>query len=331
MRNVVIQDTFSETDIRPGGEASEYVAHVKRDARAFFKSELIGIECPGCLLSEYSTVFDRFGFDYVECSKCGTVFMNPRPPQEVVDDYYNQSGAARFWRDELLRVSEAQRKEHIYIPRLNWLSRTVKKCRVESKRYIDVYSKYREMLRHIGDWLPFDNGYVYRPMNHENTVNGFEKIESLGGDESLNLNVATMFEVVERVSSPDAVVKSLRNNLARDALLFLTTSTIDGFEHQVLWDDSKNIFPPDHMTVFSIKGLEELLRRNQLKVVELSTPGILDVDIVRNEMLKGDDFRTHRFLTRILASDDDELRADFQRFLQRNRLSSHIRVACQAV
>ncbi len=330
MRNIVIQDEFSERDIRPGPEMTEYISLAKKDTWTYFKNDLITIECPGCLSSNYNSVFGRFGFDYVGCETCGTVFMNPRPSQECVDIYYKESDASNFWLRQFIKASDLSRKEHIYVPRADWVLGTVQDYKVSVERYLDVFSKYGSLLKLLAKRLDFHNGFMFCPMISGQDVERYEVLENMEKKNSLDMDVVTAFEVIERVAKPDAFIRVVRNVLAPNALFFLTTSTIDGFEHQTLWEKSKNIFPPDHMTLFSISGVTQMLGRNAFDILEVSTPGILDIDIVSNQVSHDKDVKIPRFLEKILKSDNPELRNDFQRFLQRNRLSSYLRIACQS-
>jgi len=329
MRNVVIQDDFREKDIRPGIETVEYLSLVAKDAQAFFDDHLTYIACPACLTEKYSKVFRRFGFDYVECEECRTVFMNPRPGQDVIDEYFKRSEAAKFWTKKFLKASELSRKDHIYSPRLNWVLGAVRDNNIIVKRYLDVFSKYSEILEGLKKRIFFDEGYSYCPVVVSEKVEGFRIIHDFSQINKLPVGLVTMFEVIERVSDPDALIGKVKKNLKENALLFLTTSSIDGFEHQVLWDKSNHIFPPDHMNLFSMHGLITILGRNDLKILELSTPGNLDVDIVSNRFAEDNGILVHRFIEKILHG-DDKVKFEFQRFLQENRLSSHVRIVCQA-
>lgn len=69
---------------------------------------------------------------------------------------------------------------------------------------------------------------------------------------------------------------------------------------------------------------------NGFNILELSIPGVLDVDIVTNQVVNIKNVNTNRFIEKILNSDNPELKLDFQRFFQQNRLSSHLRIACQS-
>jgi hypothetical protein len=71
--------------------------------------------------------------------------------------------------------------------------------------------------------------------------------------------------------------------------------------------------------------MRDLVTRSGLQLVDLSTPGELDVDIVRNIQRENPDIQLPRFIASIIDAPAD-VRAQFQNFLKENELSSHIRV-----
>jgi hypothetical protein len=105
--------------------------------------------------------------------------------------------------------------------------------------------------------------------------------------------------------------------------VFISTLSIDGFDLQILWDKSSQISPPHHINFLSVRGFKRLFQRAGLQDVTVSTPGQLDVDIVRNATNRDPALLgTQRFLRSVLA--DDEKAVAFQRFLTEQRMSSHI-------
>jgi hypothetical protein len=89
-----------------------------------------------------------------------------------------------------------------------------------------------------------------------------------------------------------------------------------------LWDKSHSIFPPHHINFLSVAGFERLFVRAGLVDIDVSTPGQLDVDIVRNAIKREPDLLNgQRFLKRIAT--DNDMAVNFQKFLVANRLSSH--------
>jgi hypothetical protein len=90
----------------------------------------------------------------------------------------------------------------------------------------------------------------------------------------------------------------------------------------MLWEKSNSIFPPHHINFMSVAGFEYLFVRAGLDEVEVTTPGLLDVDIICNAIKRDQDLLNgQRFLRRIVT--DQILAVTFQAFLAANRLSSH--------
>ena len=110
--------------------------------------------------------------------------------------------------------------------------------------------------------------------------------------------------------------------------MVLTTQTVTGFDIQVLWEKSKSVAPPQHINLLSVDGLRRLAERVGFRVVTLSTPGVLDVDIVQNAMGGSPAPELPRFVRTLLAQ-SDATREAFQVFLRERGLSSHVRLVAE--
>jgi hypothetical protein len=125
----------------------------------------------------------------------------------------------------------------------------------------------------------------------------------------------------------DAAVATLRN----DGLLLLNATSISGFDLQVLWDQSTNIYPPDRINLISSEGLTCAAERHGFQVIEFSTPGMFDVDSVKHGLSNKTGNGETRFLRYLAAHRDADTLHDLQEFLQRHRLSSFVRLALRKV
>ncbi len=76
--------------------------------------------------------------------------------------------------------------------------------------------------------------------------------------------------------------------------------------------------------------MECLLEKAGFKIVELSTPGELDVNIVENTITENPGIAISRFARQILRQ-PERVKKAFQAFLSSNQLSSHVRVVAQCL
>jgi hypothetical protein len=85
------------------------------------------------------------------------------------------------------------------------------------------------------------------------------------------------------------------------------------------------VYPPDRTNCFSVAGLVSLLQRTGFSPVEISTPGVLDVEIVQGHLKHDPDLKISEFERQIVTA-DAEKREAFQIFLQENLMSSFARI-----
>lgn len=86
---------------------------------------------------------------------------------------------------------------------------------------------------------------------------------------------------------------------------------------------------PEHLNLLSIEGIKILLEGAGFRLLELSTPGQLDVELVLRATADDPTIPVPRFVRYFMENRGIETHADFQSFLQKNRLSSHVRIAAQ--
>ena len=146
--------------------------------------------------------------------------------------------------------------------------------------------------------------------------------EQVGAEYRDFADMVVCFEVLEHTYEPLDFLNSLCRLVKPGGMVFISTLCIDGFDLQTLWDQSSQIYPPSHINFLSVRGFQNLFQRAGLVDVNISTPGKLDVDIVRNALQKNPELlKDNRFLQHVIV---DENKADiFQKFLAENQLSSH--------
>ncbi len=98
----------------------------------------------------------------------------------------------------------------------------------------------------------------------------------------------------------------------------------------MLWENSKIVQPPVHLNFLSVTGVELAARNAGFEVIELSTPGRLDVEIVYNTVTENPRVELPRFVRQLVFHTPQETREAFQHFLQAHRLSSHVQCILRA-
>ena len=118
----------------------------------------------------------------------------------------------------------------------------------------------------------------------------------------------------------------MKKLLKPGGILIFTTLTISGFDLLVLGENSKSISPPHHINFLSIEGIRSLIKRCGLQEVLIETPGKLDVDIVKNMYEEIPELELPNFVEYLIKERDNTTHIEFQEFLRKNNLSSHVRV-----
>ena len=179
--------------------------------------------------------------------------------------------------------------------------------------------------------LFFEQIQFSRPLFHVDQSLGSEFVETgafkQNGDASIS--VITAFDYLDSMFNPEEFISQAYRILEVGGLLFLTTRCISGFDMQILWQESKSIYPPHHVTLFSIEGLKMFFESYGFAIRELSTPGQLDLDIVKNAMKDNSNLEVPDFVKYIIGKRDNKTHQSFKEFLQKHRLSSFTRIVLQ--
>ena len=321
---------MKEEEIRPKKIFDEYLKLAKEDIKEYFsdKSKFVHIVCPACAKNDASFEFEKNGFSYVQCKNCGTLYVNPRPSEEAIRNFYAGSKSTKYWAEHFYKETEEQRREKIFRPRASMIQDFIGKSK-KINTFADIGAGYGTFLDEVRKLDLVKNILAIEPSEDLATIlrnKGFEiikmPIEECGDVLRNKVNLATSFELLEHVFSPENFFSSVWKILADGGYFIFTTLNINGFDLQVLWDKSKSISPPHHLNFFNLDSAKILLKRCGFETVKAFTPGKLDVDIVKN-MCSEQNIEVSRFV-KLLINSDEMTRANFQSFLRENSSSSHM-------
>lgn len=325
--------TMKEQDIRPADIFERYLELSRQDAKELFSDSSVfeEIPCAGCEGRKTEPAFTKSGFQYVICGDCQSLFVSPRPPRDALNRFNANSPSGRFWAETFFPTVAESRRQRIFIPRVERLAGLFAQRSYQPGTVVDVGAGYGIFLEEFKRRFPAAAIRALEPSEKlaaECRHRGIETLELAIENVSTwteSADLVTSFEVIEHVYSPAQFVNALAGLLRPGGYLLVTGLGVEGFDIQVLWDQSKSVSPPHHLNFLSIEGFRKLFSRQGFREIEVTTPGELDLDIVHNEFLANSSvLRDNRFLRLLLQKRNSFVHEQFQRFLSESCLSSHV-------
>jgi 2-polyprenyl-3-methyl-5-hydroxy-6-metoxy-1,4-benzoquinol methylase len=333
----IVTAPLREREIRPEDTAEEQKRRYAVDVARLLerRREFVDVACPACGARERSLRFEKYSLTYQECAACATVYMAPRPPPAVLEDYYENSLNYRYWNAVIFPASEAVRRERIFRPRVARVLEMCARHRISMGTLVEVgagFGTFCDELRARGAFARVMAVEPTPDLAATCRARGLEvkeaRIEDVVFDGAVD--VMASFEVIEHLFDPGAFVRTCARALAPGGLLVLTCPNVRGFDIEVLGATSPAV-DTEHLNYFHPASLGSLVEQNGFTVLEAQTPGKLDADIVRNRVLAGEFRLDDRFLRHVLLDEWDRLGGPFQSFLAESRLSSNMWLAARRV
>lgn len=319
-----------EEDIRKRAAFNEYLKLVAKDVKNLFDfNSFEKIQCPACNSHDFVHQFDKMGFKYVCCKNCATLFVNPRPPIEDLKKFYTNSPSTNFWINEFFKPVAAVRREKIFKPRAEYIKQIFS---TNTKKVIgDIGAGFGLFLEELRKIRPDDSYIAIEPSLEMAEIchrKGLEVknacLEDIN-DMKESFDLLTAFELVEHLFDPTAFFKKAYFLLKPRGHIVITTLNSQGFDILLLWGKSKSITPPHHLNFFNPYSAKKLLDKIGFEIIEISTPGKLDWDIVEG-MIKNEGVDLGRFWDLLVKEGSQEGKKDLQDWISKNGLSSHVRI-----
>jgi 2-polyprenyl-3-methyl-5-hydroxy-6-metoxy-1,4-benzoquinol methylase/ribosomal protein S27E len=326
------QPGLREADIRPddlmAGQAERFAADVRR--LLAHKARFVAVRCPACDADDPRWAFDKCELAYQVCAQCGTMYISPRPPLDVLAEYYATSENYAYWNKYIFPASEAVRRLKLFRPRAQRLAELCRRFGITGGTLLEVGAGFGTFCEEVRTLGLFDRVIAVEPtpgLAETCRNRGLEVIEQPIEEVDLDgtkADVVAAFEVLEHLFSPAEFLTGCRERLADGGLLLLSCPNGRGFDVLTLGELS-NTVDVEHLNYFHPDSLAGLARRCEFEVLDVLTPGELDAELVRRRVLAGEvDLSAQPFLNRVLVDDWERLGRPFQRFLSENGLSSHM-------
>jgi len=331
MKTTVLLNKLEQAELRPREYYNEYSRLISEDVRKLlFPGREMWTErrCPGCTNADVKLSFERNGFQFYLCDGCFTLYVSPVPDQAALSKFRAEGQAERYL-DTLFRNElSSKRYIHIIASIIAWVMTytdrfdlTGGSCCVWSSHGARIAEIMKRKNACSDIVVVNGNEIMHREDNPVNTVESIRDI-------SKPKDVMALFDLLERMVDPRTALFDALGKVNNGGMVFITCATY-GFEYQVLKEHSPNLIPVDRLTLFSADALKRILRESGFEVLELSTPGRLDVEVVVDTVKKRGLELESSFLENLLIRKDENCLSKFQLFLQEFCMSSYLRVAAR--
>lgn len=313
---------MKENDIRPHALTQGQVAAFEKDLNwlATQFNNYVYSNCPACQSDKPTYAFEKYKHTHMICTKCETMYINPRPTPEILAEYYEKSEQYKYWNKYIFPQSKEARRKKIFIPRARKIAQLSKKYKAQGT-LLEVGAGFGTFCEEIKRLNVFKRVIAIEP-SHDLAKTcrgkGIEVIEKPVEQVTItNIDTVVSFEVIEHLFSPRDFLLKCKKILSPNGLLVITCPNGKGFDISVLQNLSDNV-GMDHINYFNLHSLSLLVKDCGFEVLEVSTPGKLDVELVQNKVKNGE-YTPIPFIRSLLDKGDK-----FQQFLAGNNLSSHM-------
>lgn len=318
MRTIQTQTTFPLSSVKP----LEKVARYRKSCIAATRK----LSGQGSRRRERSPVtgrpMERAGdveeIAYSRCTETGSLFLSELPGWKEWAGLLREVAQHRRSPETFHLDLANSRVENVYRPKLEWVQETLRLQDLSRPRLLEAVTPPSDLSQFLRESGSFSEVLTVDEMElaHESpAVHG-------------KVQAALLFESLDRVDEPADLVEKVSARMEQGGLLFVTGLVASGFDLAVLGLRNLYLYPPDRANCFSLEGLKKLLEDRGFSLLEVSTPGVLDVQIVREHLRLEPKLELPAFERGLLAA-TEEAQSAFQSFLQEWGLSSFARIVAR--
>jgi 2-polyprenyl-3-methyl-5-hydroxy-6-metoxy-1,4-benzoquinol methylase/ribosomal protein S27E len=326
---------LKNSEIRPENLIKKQEFFLKKDIKKLLKKKsfFVKITCPVCENKKLDFFLEKNGFIYEFCNLCRTYFINPRPTEKILNNFYKNSLNNKFWAKKIFPISRDRRIKYIHKPRAEYLINIIKKNNKKEnfEIYLEIGAGDGSFALEIKKKNFFSNIVLVEPnpecakickkMNFtvlqesfQNTVKNFT-----------NIDCVAFFEVLEHVYSPTNFLTDVKKVLRNKGKIFFSCPNGEGFDVSLMQEKS-NTIDHEHLNYFNLTSIKILLKKVGFKILSIQTPGKLDLDLIYNSYNnKPCDLKYHHRINWV-KNLNLKSRNSLQNFVRKNYISSHMLV-----
>ncbi len=323
---------MKEEEIRPKSIFDEYLKLTKIDSKFFFDdAPRESIFCPACG-KKGEHAFNKHGFDYELCVSCDTLFVSPRPIDDAFTRYYSNAPSTKYWATTFYKETADARREKLWKPKAKLIHGISQRFGSERFDIVDIGGGYgifaEEMLSLFGrNTTVIEPGVHLAKVCRDRGIDVVEKFLEDVKDSDLpkGNKVFVSFELFEHLHNPESFLIQLYKLMQAGDMFIFTTLSGTGLDILGLWENSKSVSPPHHLNFFNPYSIKLLIKKIGFKVLQVTTPGKLDIDILSSNL----DLIKDRSLRTLIKHASDNEKLKWQKRISASGWSSHMMVCCQ--
>ena len=240
-----------------------------------------------------------------------------------------ESSSIKFLANTLYKKTKEARRKKIWLPKARIIISKLKKNK--NYTFVDIGGGYgsfaEEILKYKKKAVVIEpSPFMARECRKRGLVVIEKFLENVRKKElPKNKKCFTCFELVEHLHSPSKFIKNLGRLMNKEDLFIFTTLSSTGVDILTLWNNSRSVSPPHHINFFNPFSINIFLKKNKFKILDISTPGKIDIDILNNDK----DLIKDEFWKNFLNTANKSQKIYMQNLISNLNLSSHMMVICK--
>lgn len=245
--------------------------------------------CPACHKSQAKRLGEKNGFLMYVCQNCRSIYSSNLPAFEESENYdeYYTKGNLKVPEFILKRLDEIIEDFRPYFT---------------SGRLLDIGFGAATLLQVAAGkgWQTFGAEVSKPAIEHARRL-GFEvfhgELQQANYPEN-HFDVITASEIIEHCPQPEILLDEVFRILRPGGLFWATTPSAKGLSYQLTGLDWTTISPPEHLQLFSKKGVCRMLKKSGFSHFNVQTFGFNPLEVINtynNRLNKGSGKRTNSF------------------------------------
>lgn len=249
------------------------------------KAELVEqVPCPVCDSTVYEPLFTKQGFDFVRCTNCTLVYVNPRLLESATLAYYGDASDQQSMVD-WLNVLANPANQAWQVPYFQEAVDILAKSIPANGKILDIgcsIGLFMEVAHKSGFECV---GLEPEPASREYALaQGLDVRPDLFNDAGFppaSFDAITLFGVLEHLSKPKDMLADIMNVLKPGGVVMVIVPNVYSFANGTLHALARTFTGRNHLSYFSWDTLSHLFTKSGYEIVHLDTP-LAGLDAVLN-------------------------------------------------